>query len=106
MAKAKRSVFDVQTSLSREEASRRAKDLLQKEGFKEKEKNGERIFQNGIGFLTAAKFIRVLTSENGVVRIEGWIKMGGEKNLEGVAGIIPKKEVKGVIERLMRELSR
>lgn len=103
---AKRSVFDVQTALSKEDAILRAKNFLRKEGFKEKEKNGERVFQNGIGFLTAAKFVRVVAPGDGAVCIEGWVKMGGEKDLEGVVGIIPKKELKAIIERLIRELSR
>lgn len=72
-------------------------------GFQYKEKNGEKIYQKGMGLLTAPQFIKVSFYDN-MAQVEAWIKFAllpgvyvGEMGLEGVFGGIPKVSLKKTV---------
>lgn len=106
---AKRSIFDARTNLSAEQARSVVNSFMKKNKFKQKNYKGKQIFQKGVGFWTAARYIDVSYEDNGLVHISAWIKpfiIGSEQNLDGVVGIIPKRALKALVEKLVSELAR
>ena len=74
---------------------------LEAEGFKEKTTATETYWQQGLGIATAPKYIKVEYGAQEIV-ISAWVRGFGlmESNLSGFVGIIPKKELQGVVDRL------
>lgn len=75
-------------------------DYLKKNGFKEKKRRGELVWQNGDGFLVMARFIRYEYSE-GKLHLEAWVGKFRENALKGFVGTLPKKIFKGSLEELL-----
>ena len=72
-------------------------------------RNAENVWKRGTGAMTAMGFIKV-EYDVGKVTIQGWICAGlgsvelNEMGLTGGLGVIPKKAVKGVIERTIQKI--
>lgn len=87
------------------------KDFFSKEGFVNKEKDGESFWQYGTGLLTAPQFIKY-TYENGVLDLEVWLKFAllpgvycGEMGLKGFFGAAPKATLRKKIDQLITLVS-
>lgn len=85
-------------------------DFLQKNNFKQKELNGELVWQEGTGTLTPPKFLKY-SYANGVIHIEAWMKTAwlpgvysGENAMTGFVGAVPKKMYKSSLEQLVQLL--
>ncbi len=76
--------------------------LLSSKGYKNINENNEDVWKNGMGFLTAMKYIKIEFAENNTLVISGWCRAmaGGEMDLNGVVGALPKKQVMNVIKEL------
>ena len=75
---------------------------LKNNGYTNKNENGENIWRNGNGLLTAMKYIKVEFTENQTVEIYGWIRpmASSEQNLDGIIAALPKKQVLKVIKKI------
>lgn len=78
-------------------------DYLNKNGFKKKTHKGEEVWQEGDGFLTAARFIRYEYAD-GNFHLEAWIGKRKENALKGFVGALPKKMFRESLEELVRLL--
>lgn len=76
--------------------------LLQQKGYKNLNENNENIWKCGVGFWTAVKYIKIEFAENNTLLISGWIRpmAGGEQDLNGIVGALPKKQVMNVIKEM------
>ncbi len=81
-------------------------NILVLSGYKKIEQNDEVVWKKGTGFLTAIQYIKIEYGDNTVIA-SGWIRPGAsgilelkEISLEGVAGSIPKKAVKKVLDKI------
>ena len=67
--------------------------------------NGELVWKKGLGLMTAMQYIRV-DYYPAEIHLFGWVQSGigdsglGEMDLEGIVGIIPKKAVLKVMDRI------
>jgi hypothetical protein len=84
---------------------------LSAEGFKLTNINGEEVWKKGNGILAAPQFVAVKNSGNGTVLVEAWIKFailpfvyGGEMDLSGFVGAVPKAFLKDRVNKLERML--
>ena len=80
--------------------------ILASENYELKEKNGEYFYQNGVGLLVAPKFISYSFNGN-TLTLQGWVRnfaIGGESKLTGVIGALPKKQCKGVMDRIVNSI--
>lgn len=78
-------------------------DYLNKNGFKKKTHKGEEVWQEGDGFLTAARFVRYEYT-GGNFHLEAWIGKRRENALKGFVGALPKKMFRESLEELVRLL--
>ena len=108
-----RTLVNVTYNLPFQEAQRRIEGTLQADGFAPFTiLTGENVWKKGEGIATGMKFIKV---EYGIgqANLYGWIQVaalpgdqqGEESNLDGVAGVIPKKSVKQTIEKIQKALA-
>lgn len=102
-----RFITEVQTNKTDDENLFIAQDFLKKEGFELYERKGEVVWQKGNGLMTAPQFIK-LSSQNGVVHLEAWLKYAwlpgvysGEMGLTGFFGIAMKKMLQGRVDMLL-----
>lgn len=82
-------------------------DFLTKNGFTQKEKKGEIVWQAGVGWMSPPKFIKYSYS-NGMIHIEAWMKTAwlpgvytGENAMTGFVAAVPKSAYKKDIEELI-----
>ncbi len=75
---------------------------LTNSGYKNKSENGENVWKNGSGMMTAMKYIKIEFSQNQEVKIYGWIRAiaSSEQNLDGIFAALPKKQVLKVIKKI------
>ncbi len=96
-----RSVYSFHYS-SFEDAKRTIETILSSNGYLNIEENGENVWKNGTGMLTAMKYIKIEFSAGQTVNVYGWIRpmMGQEQNLNGIVAVIPKKSVEKLINQI------
>ena len=79
---------------------------LTSQKFKQKNRNGEQVFQKGDGVWVAPSFIKVSYSAQ-VARVEAWIDVLGEdQDLEGFTGSAVKKPLKKTVTQVEYILQR
>lgn len=85
-----------------EETKNLIETALTQSGYSNKVENGENIWKNGTGMMTAMKYIKVEFASDQEVRIYGWIRAiaGSEQNLDGIFGAMPKKQILKVINEI------
>lgn len=98
-----RFVTDIGSSKPETEIDTIIQRFVKKEGFKPKKYKGVNVYKSGIGFLTASKFM-IIERRGNSVHIEAWVKAMGEQNLDGVVAVVPKKQLKGKVNKLIAEL--
>ena len=76
--------------------------LLHSRGYKSITENNENVWKCGIGFLTAMKYIKIEFAADHTLLISGWIRVvaGGEQDLTGFVGALPKKQVMNLIQEI------
>lgn len=95
-----RFITDVHSSKPELEIDSIIRRFAKNERFKLKKYKGKPVYKNGVGFLTAAKFM-LIERRGTTVHIEAWVKAMGEQNLEGAVAVIPKKQLKGKVNKLI-----
>ena len=85
-----------------DQAKRIIETELKSDGYKNVNENGENVWKNGMGFLTAMKYIKIEFVENRKVNIYGWVRpmASPEQNLDGIVGALPKKQVLKTINKI------
>ena len=93
-------------SMNFSEAEKVVNTLLQENGFFATIlQTGEQVWKKGTGVMTAMQFIKVAYEQNRII-ISAWVQIGlgsvgaGEMDLNGLAAIIPKASLKGVIKKI------
>ena len=78
------------------------KDILAQEKYENIIENGENVWKCGNGTWTAIKYIKYEFVDQNTLYLIGWVKsdVGGELNLDGILGGLPKKQVRAVISRI------
>ena len=101
-----RSTFTIPYQCSFEEAQKKVESILQGNGYHPQvNKTGENVWKNGVGMLTAMKFVKVEYGP-GQIQLSAWVQVGigsvggGEMDLNGVVGAIPKKQLLKLIEKI------
>ena len=84
------------------ESYNRIGKVLESHNYKNISENNENVWKNGVGFLTAMKYIKVEVASNNTIVVSGWIRAvaGSEQDLNGFVGAIPKKQVMDVIKEI------
>ena len=79
-----------------------AGSILSSNKYIQTNENGENVWKCGKGFLTAMKYIKLEFSGEHTLLISGWIRSvgGGEQDLTGVVGAIPKKQILNVMQKI------
>lgn len=79
-----------------------AASILSSNKYIQVNENGENVWKCGKGFLTAMKYIKLEFSGEHTLLISGWIRSvgGGEQDLSGVVGAIPKKQILNVMQKI------
>ncbi len=95
----------VETALAGEELNKAVYEKMTKKGFKQKTRDGEKVWQKG-GALVAPQFVKV-TEENNKAKVEGWLKFSllpgiyyGEMDLTGTMGFAIKNALRKTIAEL------
>lgn len=103
-----RTIIKTAYSCTYDEAQRRISAILSEKGFKMTTlKTGEKVWKKGTGLMTAMQFVKVDFSQSEFV-MSAWIQVGlgsvggGEMDLTGVVGALPKKMLMGVLEEIKR----
>ena len=102
-----RSVFEVTYSCGFQELKNRFEGILAQNGYHPYKYEGENVWKKGVGVATAMMYIKI-DYNVGAAAIQGWIMVGLgsaemlEQALDGVAGVIPKKACRKVIDRLIQ----
>lgn len=81
--------------------------IMTQNGYENKLVNGENVWSKGDGIIEPRQCFSIIFSENSVV-IQGWLQTpGGERDLYsgGILGIIPKKEMRGVFEAVIKAMA-
>lgn len=96
-----RTIMHVTYGCSREEAEKRARQILINDGYCEVEQNGEMIWTKGDVKLSGVRGIKV-EFEPDEVKLSDWIKglIGGETPLHGIASVVTKRDVKKTMDKL------
>lgn len=100
-----RSIFKINYNKPFNEVQNTISNVLIQNNFNKIFRNSEEIWKKGSGLLTAMQFIKVEFTENEVV-LSAWIETGigsfsgGEQDLSGVVGAIPKKSLMKVVENI------
>lgn len=93
----------VRASYSNLETTReRVEAVLRSNGYSNINENGESVWKNGNGFMTAMKYIKIEFADSSTLLISGWIRAmaGSEMKLDGFVGALPKKQVMKVIKAI------
>ena len=101
-----RTHFKIKYSCSFAEAKEKVESILRRRDFHpETLSTGEHVWKQGVGFLTAMKFIKVDYAQ-GELHLNAWVQAGlgsvggAEMDLTGFVGALPKKQVMSVIEEI------
>ncbi len=91
------------TYSSFEEFKEHAAHVLEKAGYKSVVEENEDVYKCGVGFLTAMKYIKIEYAAENIAHISGWVRAvaGKEMDLNGIVAVIPKKQVKKVINEII-----
>lgn len=83
-------------------AMQTAEKILREEKFDYILENGQNVWKNGNAAWASMRYIRLIPVDNTTLHIEGWVKgtVGGEMNLDGIFGGLPKKMAAKVIQRI------
>ncbi len=83
-------------------SERNIKSILAQEGYEYLLENSEYVWKCGNGTWAAIKHIKYEFVDATTLHIVGWVKsdVGGELNLDGILGGLPKKQVRAVISRI------
>lgn len=75
--------------------------ILESSGYEQKIVDGETVWAKGNGVITALQCCSATFTGNSVV-IQGWFKdaITGESPLEGFVGALPKKKMRGLMEKI------
>lgn len=78
------------------------KSILAQEKYEYILEKGEYVWKCGNGTWAAIKYIKYEFVDEKTLHIVGWVKsdVGGELNLDGILGGLPKKQVRAVISRI------
>lgn len=102
-----RTVIKTPYYCSFDEAKNVIADILTRKGYRLTTiKSGETVWKQGLGWWTGMKFVKVEFTQTEII-LSAWISMGlgsftmGEMDLEGMAGAIPKKQVKKVLDEIV-----
>jgi len=86
-------------------------EYLQKEGFSNKEYNGQLVWQKGMGFMTAPQFIAFTYNQNSI-DLEAFIRFPilpgvfvGEMGIDGFFGAVPKQMLKNRVLKIEELIS-
>lgn len=101
-----RTIIQVNYGCNREDAERRAVQILTDDGYCEAEQEGEIIWMKGDVKLTGVRAIKVDYGPD-KVKLSGWIRglIGGETPLHGIAGAVTKRDVKKTMGKLQSAIS-
>ena len=101
-----RTSMTIPYSCSLDEAQEKISSILSKKKFKMTTiKTGENVWKKGTGLMTAMQFVKVDFGQNECV-LSAWIQVGlgsvggGEMDLTGVVGALPKKQLMKVLEEI------
>ena len=111
MAKSKRFVEDLIINKPDDFVSFMMNDFLVKNGYAQKQVNGEWVWQDGIGMVSAPKFLKY-SYQNGVIHLEAWLKTawlpgvyGKDMDFTGAVGALIKQSYKKEIDNLIMLLN-
>lgn len=91
------------------EVEKKIASILTSAGYKQIDRNGEMVWKNGVGMLTAMKFVKVEYDANTAI-VSAWIQVGmgsvggKEQDLNGAVGAIPKKQLSNLLKRLQEQI--
>ena len=79
--------------------------IVESNGYKQKIVDDETIWAKGDGVVMPMCCIGIIFSE-GTVLVQGWIRGAiiGEEALNGAYAMLPKKKVKGMLEKIRKEI--
>ena len=83
------------------EFKEKAEALLVENHYNQVNEYGEDVWKNGVGFLTASKYIKIEIEQDRTV-VYAWIRgvAGGDMGVNGIVGIIPKQQVKKILTKI------
>ncbi|MBE5787257.1 MAG: hypothetical protein E7324_06920 [Clostridiales bacterium] len=83
-----------------------AEKILREEKFDYISEKGENVWKCGNGTWAAIKYIKLSIVDPNTLHITGWVKsdVGGEMNLDGIFGGMPKKQTVKVIKRIQASI--
>lgn len=84
------------------QAAQVAERILISEKYDRILENGETVWKCGNGLWAAIRYIKLEFPDPNTMHISGWVKatIGGEMNLDGTYGGLPKKQVSKVIKQI------
>lgn len=101
-----RYITELATTRPVEEMIRELERFLTSEGFKEKTYEERQVWKKGMGLMLGPQFV-LLEPAEGAVHLEAWIKFAllpgvylGEMGISGAFALIPKKKLKGRVDKL------
>lgn len=101
-----RTTMEVPCTCTPQEAEEKVSAILQKEKFHQVTlKSGELVWKSGTGMLTAMKYVKAEYAPN-LITLSAWVQMGvgsvggGDMALTGFVGIIPKKQLLAVLDKI------
>lgn len=105
-----RTIVKVAYSCGFDAAQNKVTAILSSNGFAEKTiGTGETVWKKGNGLMSAMKYVKVEYAPNEVV-LSAWVQVGigsiggGEMDLTGVAGALPKKQLMNVLDEIKQRL--
>ena len=111
MAKSKRFSVDLILNKPDDFVSFIMNDFLVKNGYTQKQVKGEWVWQDGIGMVSAPKFLKY-SYQNGVIHLEAWLKTawlpgvyGKDMDFTGAVGALIKQSYKKEIDNLIMLLN-
>lgn len=102
-----RTIIHLDYGCSREEAEKKAAQILTNDGYCEVEQDGEMIWMKGDVKLSGIRGIKVDYGDE-KIKLSGWIKglVGGETPLHGIAGAVTKRDVKKTMKKIEVSISK
>lgn len=91
------------------EVEKKIASILTNAGYKQINRNNEMVWKNGVGMLTAMKYVKVEYDENTAI-VSAWIQVGlgsvggKEQDLSGAVGAIPKKQLSNLLKKLQEQI--
>lgn len=104
-----RTTIQIKHNRTYQDASKIIKNLLTSKGFKVISYHGENVWKQGVGLLTAMKYVKVEFGTN-YVTLSGWVMAGignavaNEMDLSGIVAALPKRQLMNVLTELKNAL--